>query len=448
MATQLSSQDYERVVIRRKLENGSYGRVVVGTVTNSDGTTTDIAIKYQRLNEVVVNSTDQKRTEFSQKVSKEHRLNHHPIVEMAALTRLTGYDHIVQIHHITTTPTEFVMYMDLLDTDCFDLISALSQSERIGVLPKLIVHSLRALSVLELNGIVHGDVKLENIMYHQDKFTLIDFGSAIDTISLNYPSVLPTPQIQSPELLVGVEQTMRLGKGDVWSLGLSILEFIMECYILNQHTKTQQLVESLIKISKLDMTIGEFRQGLIDNTIHCYLPIEQYLNIYGIVLDFTNPETRLLLDMIQINPRDRPTATQLLTSLGLHIDLPIISHSYQPRLFTARIYDLFMNSCEKIHVYTLVLSFDIIGRAYLAEVSSKLVQAAYVLACCILRNTIPNYGYLVPEQKQLLEQLNYRIYTPEIRQVVTRISQRQLTIEHVLAQPYTLFQSPCRNWFV
>ena len=84
----------------------------------------------------------------------------------------------------------------------------------------IVLQTLGALEYIHSKGIVHRDLKVENMMLTEDgHLKLIDFGTAKDLVDtdLNGPEFVGTPEYMSPQTLnsksVGVE-------ADLWALGV------------------------------------------------------------------------------------------------------------------------------------------------------------------------------------------------------------------------------------
>ena len=94
------------------------------------------------------------------------------------------------------------------------------------VLTQFLLPLLRALEYLHERGIIHIDVKPENIVVMEDgTVKLCDFGLAIDT-NLHTPNkFLGTEEFMAPEV-VNLTKTGYSNKVDMWSLGCTIYELL------------------------------------------------------------------------------------------------------------------------------------------------------------------------------------------------------------------------------
>ncbi len=88
-----------------------------------------------------------------------------------------------------------------------------------------------ALGHLHRLGIVHGDVKPENFVLHEDRVTLIDFGLARPFSNAHVLPAPPvaivrggTPWYMAPEVVEGASEPDP--RGDVYSLGVCLYEFL------------------------------------------------------------------------------------------------------------------------------------------------------------------------------------------------------------------------------
>lgn len=66
---------------------------------------------------------------------------------------------------------------------------------------------------------MHRDLKLANIMIHNDELVIADFGFAKLNQSMT-DTLLGTPYYMAPELFANENQTSYSNKIDVWSLGI------------------------------------------------------------------------------------------------------------------------------------------------------------------------------------------------------------------------------------
>ena len=97
---------------------------------------------------------------------------------------------------------------------------------------------MQALITLNSRGIVHCDLKSENILLTQDcQLRMIDFGSAQPVAKIAQSLVVTTPEYLAPEALYFLENSTdpaamktlcaSVNVLDVWSFGIVLLELVL-----------------------------------------------------------------------------------------------------------------------------------------------------------------------------------------------------------------------------
>ena len=98
--------------------------------------------------------------------------------------------------------------------------SYLKENKKLGekLAVDLMAQILMGFSALIRKGIVHRDMKPENILLHNGKLKIADFGLAKPTHSSTFlESNVGTPMYQSPQLLSSQKYSY---KCDIWALGI------------------------------------------------------------------------------------------------------------------------------------------------------------------------------------------------------------------------------------
>ncbi|OAX83523.1 STE/STE11 protein kinase [Emergomyces africanus] len=132
--------------------------------------------------------------------------------------------HIVEYIHHQEVGENLEIFMPLKEGSLQALMLQDHFKENAGLLRCLLHHMLQALDYLTFRGIVHRDVKPENILYtslpeNQYCFQLADFGACNSLV--NASSYAGSPFYMAPEVLEnkGIAQTSKV---DVWSLFVTI----------------------------------------------------------------------------------------------------------------------------------------------------------------------------------------------------------------------------------
>ncbi|MBL8721279.1 MAG: response regulator [Myxococcales bacterium] len=128
--------------------------------------------------------------------------------EAAMLARLRSA-HLATIYAFGFVDREPYFAMELIEgRSLFELWMVHVQAQRAMPVARtvdIIAAAARGLSVAHAQGIVHRDVKPENIMIEDDtgRVVLVDFGVALDSHGPNDGMIYGTPEYMAPELLGG-----------------------------------------------------------------------------------------------------------------------------------------------------------------------------------------------------------------------------------------------------
>uniref|UniRef100_A0A3P8UPE1 Protein kinase domain-containing protein n=1 Tax=Cynoglossus semilaevis TaxID=244447 RepID=A0A3P8UPE1_CYNSE len=147
-------------------------------------------------------------------------------MELAALNKLKNLDadkcNLVRWHQVFTDRGHVCLEFEHLDKSLYDLMAERSgRSMPLKQIRPLVYQLAVALTHLKAQGIIHADLKLENVMlvnHIQQPFRikLIDFGLARLTTEIKIGSYIQSRPYRSPEILLGLPFTEAI---DIWSLG-------------------------------------------------------------------------------------------------------------------------------------------------------------------------------------------------------------------------------------
>ena len=161
---------------------------------------------------------------------------------------------------------------------------------------------LSGLRSIEIEGLVHLDIKPDNIMLAKDRFTILDLG--VSSIQGYEFGQLPSGTIafMSPEVLkAGVKMDPDIpitGAADVFSAGLTLL------WCLTQRHYFEGL--GLQNLTKKEVQAKLYNQ-LITNGVPMF--------------DLPQPQQELLTKMLEPDPKKRPSANDLLFDVAKHVDI-------------------------------------------------------------------------------------------------------------------------------
>ncbi|CAD8141731.1 unnamed protein product [Paramecium octaurelia] len=135
-----------------------------------------------------------------------------------------------------------------------------------------------SLNYLYSKNIIHRDIKLENVLIHNGKYKLSDFGlskflSDIDEEPMS--SILGTPCYQSPQLL---RQQVYSPKTDIWSLGVLLYELLKGGELPFRGFNTQDLlkdIENKLKTNYIQNQLLSVENKLLQYLVSKMLVIDE-----------------------------------------------------------------------------------------------------------------------------------------------------------------------------
>ncbi len=184
-------------------------------------------------------------------------------------------------------------------------------------LPNFLMHCLAALSHMHKQGLVHGNVKLQNILYSTEEgqnvpnFYLAGFGATAATVGR---TVLPKDRYYTPleQQSTPERPFWTQAPADIYSFGIAILEFLGvvsgDEFLWSYHNWCQKL--------KFNGYKGEYQQfSLGDPDDVACSRVES--------LRATLLKNTVLEAMLNPDPAERPTAAEALEDFSRHYGFKI-----------------------------------------------------------------------------------------------------------------------------
>lgn len=239
-----------------------------------------------------------------------HTINTTTLREIAFLTSLPPHPNIVQIHDIIWWSTKLYMFESLGSYNLITLVERAKTSDITKL--SFVLDLVKALTFLQMNGVLHRDIKPENIIYFQDEniIKLADFGLArseawTDTKYLTGNII--TLWYRPPELLLG-------GKiygysADLWSFGCTLYYLFTSQHLFTGDSEIHTLYLMAQKLGDIDLAdwpdavnyprfsiVKNFQRPRMDfhlpygldkmlNEIFVYNPVKR-TNVYKILENF------------------------------------------------------------------------------------------------------------------------------------------------------------------
>ena len=281
----MAQQRYEK---QQKLGEGTYGT----TFTALDTVTKDIVVlKYIRIDH------------------EEHGLNSSSLREISTINGL-NHPNIVLLKDTLFEKDKFCLVFENLQ-HCLTKILHPKYSAKNDLLFSLSYQLLCGVAYLHSNGIIHRDLRPENIFVDKGLLKICEFGSSIYCHSkLNEP-VCFTKQLwyTAPELLIS--NSNYDFSVDLWSCGCIISQLILKNSLFKGDSPFDQLCKIIQSYNNFDSCSdwNEFNE-FISN----YPNIIKKSDINFRSLFSNDPELNLLIDLIeqllQINPSKRINSFQ------------------------------------------------------------------------------------------------------------------------------------------
>ncbi|MEO8131808.1 MAG: protein kinase, partial [Bryobacteraceae bacterium] len=139
-----------------------------------------------------------------------------------------NHPNIIMVHEVLETRTAAAIVMELVSG--VTLRAAAGTGPPLGDILNWSVQLANALAVAHNNGLVHGDIKPENVMVRDDGYVkLLDFGlaAALSDAPNNNAFLTGTPRYLSPEQCTGEAATRA---SDMFSFGVMLYELTTGCH--------------------------------------------------------------------------------------------------------------------------------------------------------------------------------------------------------------------------
>jgi serine/threonine protein kinase len=178
--------------------------------------------------------------------------------EVKILKALRGCKHIVQLLDYKISRKGYIKY-ERLDKNLYQVRDSLNHDDIKNITNQL----LEALQEMHSRGVVHCDLKPENIMFDSSGvLKLIDFGNALfmDEL-LNRDQSIGTLNYRPPEYIIGAPLDHRV---DYWALGCITIEILIGRELFSPRRDNKMYVHSCL-LGEIIMIFGQFSPEFINS---------------------------------------------------------------------------------------------------------------------------------------------------------------------------------------
>lgn len=388
------------------------------------------------------------------------------LLDVDALVRLRhdpDIIHLIGVCYDRTGIANIAIILEAMDSNLSAFIKTTPDQIRAEIFPRLFRSLARVASLLETLNISHFDIKPQNILVkgqgRSAQFKVTDFGLSRALYLSRRPPLheVFTIWYRPPEFLVRRDRTsFNITAGDIWSIGLTLVEFVTgaplfpgrNSYIVLERIYTQVFI---VQNPSLKISFVDFLRRLQDGTITGRVEIVDPRIAPGL--------QTLLSRMLSLNPRDRPSGTEILSHFHLRIasdHLLTLLDVEAPRQIDSDSIDLLLQTASSLRLSraTQVVAIELFTR-YLSITSSSIDLPSYALAALwiaakynedLVISVSQVGGPIVIEfERLLLQAVGYQTYNSNLTAVIQRIYQRNLDPATYLA---THFANRLDDWFM
>ncbi|MFN8670699.1 MAG: serine/threonine-protein kinase [Candidatus Sericytochromatia bacterium] len=197
------------------------------------------SIIYQAYDNKIQKNVALKKVLFDKLFNSEQRKQKlFKLLSEAQIISKLDHENIVKVHDCFIEDGDGYIVMEWLNGQTLREYKATSQQLSVEEILKIGIQIAKSLDYAHNQSIVHKDIKPENIMYHDGKITILDFGLASFLESKTPEKSYGTPMYMAPEQIKGNKNLDQ--RVDIFSLGVLIYELLSN----NEYPYTPDIIMS------------------------------------------------------------------------------------------------------------------------------------------------------------------------------------------------------------
>lgn len=395
--------------------------------------------------------------------------------EVDILLRLEGHPNVVQLKGVSNNLYRISLVFEPLTYDLENFIQKHTTQQRLDHLSNLIRSMFSVLATLQSMNIHHFDVKPRNILcaLPTDEtpkvvFKLADFGAAENKFpQMTYPGLFITRMYRPPEMLAGRDNYDRF-KSDIWSLGITLLEFIVGHPVINQYLDEHEVLRFLyewsnvVEDSDFEFFQDDIRSG--ESKIRYRFRVSDFLRTHLYTDDHYRVERHefLLTSMLMFNPKHRISAPELLDGTKpVEFSSPLIPEKerYLSKEEYSTILELTSNARTRLLVFELMSRYPRVRIPHLPFIITRLAER-YSEETSSFWGIFDRYLSTIPRDERwmlddsrtrekvlinpeygVLAQLGFRLYNPSLIPLIEQVEKIKWTPELV-----SVFNQDITTW--
>ena len=197
------------------------------------------------------------------------------------LNQIPQNSHIVKLieHFDTDYPHQYAIILEkIFSPDLYTSFHKIQTKYSTPDILNIIFQLLESVKILHEKDIIHGDLKLNNLIFSQEtnRLTVIDFGISVNKNHITN-ELLQTKQYRAPEIFLSAPYTENI---DIWSIGCILFELYTGSILFPGFYTRDDTYEWNNHLQLLDKNFGTIPKDLLDagkNTFIFYTQ-DQYGN--------------------------------------------------------------------------------------------------------------------------------------------------------------------------